>query len=585
MSEGHRTNPNIHLRAGDVIDGRFQIEQELGAGGFATVYRAKQLNIHRPVAIKVLNIAYDRAIHDELRNRFFREACVAAQIEHPNVVTIHDYGIHERTGRPYIVMELLRGHDLEHELRQNGPMGVERAVPLFGACLDALALGHRQNVVHKDLKPSNIYLSHAGERHERMVLLDYGIAGIAASDGARLTATGQVLGTPQYLAPEYVQHQAISPALDVYQMGLILVETLSGSIVVDDDNPMRCMLMHATGELEVPQTLLEGRFGEMIRRALAYDPADRFAHGGEFSAALACLEPGDLASIQRWKSASPNAFVASADCSVPSTGPIRSAAYSKSGPASESLERQPIQTPTPHLMTSYPPGHSAENVSDSTPTLHIATGGHSAPDPDAASPGENVVTKPLDQPSKGPREDGRKRLMLPLALVLVAGVLVLVAGVAVVGLLMNASEPTEKPVTHAAVRVDAGTGSVAIEDPQPAAEAMGEDSARTKDAQPREASGQDKGAQPREAAASIVKVAIRSNPDGATVARDKRGKDVLGTTPFEHQLVRGHKETVYLLMRGRTTQKLEITSETTEHQIDLPRKTRKTPSRGEVNIH
>ena len=120
------------LKPGDVVNGRFEVVRPLGSGGFATVYVARQLNIGREVALKLLGMHFDPRQHSEMWGRFEREARVAAQIDHPSVVTIHDYGIYDATGQPFIVMELLRGHDLEHEIDSHGPLALERALPLFG---------------------------------------------------------------------------------------------------------------------------------------------------------------------------------------------------------------------------------------------------------------------------------------------------------------------------------------------------------------------------------------------------------------------------------------------------------------------
>ncbi len=287
------------LRDGAVLADRYEITGLLGAGGFALVYRARQLNINRPVALKILNAPNNPQARIAYQERFLREAQTAALIRHPNVVTIHDFGIIEDPGdrRPYIVMELLEGHDLKHELQHVGPMHPRRLLPLFIECLEALAEGHGKGIVHKDLKPSNLFITHPGERREALKVLDFGIARLSAPGQDRLTGTGQLMGTPKYYAPEYARHQIVSPALDVYQMGLILVEALSGRPAVPLDDAYACLLRHCNNELEVPEELLTGPLGPALRGALALDHRERFADAGRFVDALERVDPASLAPI------------------------------------------------------------------------------------------------------------------------------------------------------------------------------------------------------------------------------------------------------------------------------------------------
>ena len=312
------------LNPGDVVNGRFEVVRPLGSGGFATVYVARQLNIGREVALKLLGVHFDPRQHSEMWGRFEREARVAAQIDHPSVVTIHDYGIYDATGQPFIVMELLRGHDLEHEIDNHGPLALERALPLFGDALDALATGHRLDVVHKDLKPSNLFLAHPRDRQERLVVLDFGIAGV--QDKARLTATGQVLGTPQYLAPEYIRDQLVSPTIDVYQMGLILVEMLTGSPVVNERNAMRCMMIHSKGLLEIPEALRSGPLGVVLGRALALDHTQRFPDAGAFSEAIQAVAMDVCGPMSSGQFPARIPRVQSGDLARPTTGDLLVAA-------------------------------------------------------------------------------------------------------------------------------------------------------------------------------------------------------------------------------------------------------------------
>ncbi len=280
------------LAPGTLLDGRYEIRRLLAVGGFASVYEARQLKIERIVAIKVLGITPGVAADPEFHTRFEQEARAAASIEHPGVVTIHDFGIVESSGAPFIVMELMRGHDLETELQQYGAMAPAVAVRRHMAALDALAAAHTKGIVHKDLKPSNLFLVNAGEDDEIVKVLDFGIARMGPD--AQLTRTGQVPGTPRYLAPEYIDDGRAGPTLDVYQMGLILVEMLTGRPVVAESSPFRCLMIHSAGQLEIPDEILESPLGPVVQRALTLQPEDRYLDAAAFAEALRAVRVSEI---------------------------------------------------------------------------------------------------------------------------------------------------------------------------------------------------------------------------------------------------------------------------------------------------
>lgn len=265
---------------GTIIDGRYRIESRLGRGGFATVYRAQHLQLDRPAALKVLE-PIATFITERFYSRFETEARIAANLDHPNVVRIFDYGVIEPDNRPYIAMEMLDGRDLEQELELNPSVTPTRAKRLFEGVLDALRLGHERGIVHKDLKPSNLFLVGSGSPDERLVVLDYGIARLEGEDNPRYTEEGQYTGTPMYMPPEYIQNREVSPAFDVYQMGLIFIEAMTGQPVVVAGSNLEYMVAHIEGRHRIPQGFGDTPLGATLLKAISVDPADRYKDAGE----------------------------------------------------------------------------------------------------------------------------------------------------------------------------------------------------------------------------------------------------------------------------------------------------------------
>jgi hypothetical protein len=279
------TRTLLFLQPGKIVDGRYELLRPLGRGGFAEVYAARQLHIDREVALKILHVPFDASREGLLkRERFTRDARLAARIKHPGVVTIYDFGVEPNGGFPYIAMELLEGHDLGEELERHGGMSEGRALRLLVGALDALQEGHRQGIVHKDLKPSNLYLVHPGTPKEHLKIIDFGIAMMGQEE--RITQSNQPLGTAAYMAPEYIRDQIASPALDVYQVGLILTEVLSGAPLVQGETPIQCMFRHLSGDLVLPAGLVDTPLGAVVRRALLMDHQQRYADAGAFAVAL-----------------------------------------------------------------------------------------------------------------------------------------------------------------------------------------------------------------------------------------------------------------------------------------------------------
>ena len=248
------------LRAGDLLDGRYQIEDQVGEGGVGVVYRALQLKLHRRVAVKLLQQESD----DELRPRFEREAITLAALSHPNIVSLQDYG-HTR-GRPFLVMELLAGRTLRDIVDAEGALAIPRALSLTRQILHALAYAHSLGIVHRDLKPANL-LVQALPAYEHVKVLDFGfvklLPGSYLDRGVQLSRVGFTFGTPAYMSPEHATGGEVDGRSDLYSMGILLFEMLTGQKPFDGELPE--LIRH---HLSTPVPRLADRRPELSGRAV-----------------------------------------------------------------------------------------------------------------------------------------------------------------------------------------------------------------------------------------------------------------------------------------------------------------------------
>lgn len=268
---------------GKTVGGRFRLIQRLGAGGMSSVYLARHVLIDRLMAIKTLR--RDLARDPVQRDRFLREARAVNRINHENIVEITDFGETE-DGLVYLVMEYVPGEPLLHYLGQ-GPFGALRALDVAEQCASALARAHQMGVIHRDLKPENILLVQRKERPDFVKLLDFGIAKIM--DAPSLTGSQQIFGTPGYIAPEYIQSTDIDGRADLYSLGCILYEMVTGALPFDYEYPGDLLVKHVTEPPVRPSARLpsiERPVEELILRALAKDPAERFRDAFHFKAEL-----------------------------------------------------------------------------------------------------------------------------------------------------------------------------------------------------------------------------------------------------------------------------------------------------------
>ena len=288
------------LKKGDVLAGRYEIVGRLGSGSMGTVYRAEHVEIGKTVAVKVLG--EELRDNREVAERFHREAQSASRIRSPHVVDITDFG-KTADGAPFFVMEYLRGETLAERLLERGPMDWATLRPILKQVLAALAAAHDQGVVHRDVKPDNVMLCMT-PRGEIVKVLDFGIAklidpdkGLEDDRPSTLTQTGMIVGTAAYMSPEQAQSQPLDHRTDLYAVGVILFQCLTGELPFPESGFMAMCLAHVaepvprltarrTGALgDVPPTL-----DEVLFKAMAKDPDERYADAEVFSDAIENLE-------------------------------------------------------------------------------------------------------------------------------------------------------------------------------------------------------------------------------------------------------------------------------------------------------
>jgi serine/threonine protein kinase len=273
-------------RSGETLCDKYLLEARLGRGGMGDVYRAKNLGVGREVAIKVLR--GEHAKNEVIVSRFMREARAANIVRHANVVDVLDIGT-DAQGIPFIVQELLHGEDLARHLRAaGGRLSLRDAMRYLGPVIEAVATGHARGVVHRDLKPENVFLANeAGKVVPK--LLDFGISQIRAKPGEeKMTQAGAMMGTPQYMAPEQVRGKEIDARTDVWAIGVMLYEVLSGRRPFQETVPALYVAICSVdppplGSL-VPD--LPADVGHAIMRCLRRDAAQRHADAGELALAL-----------------------------------------------------------------------------------------------------------------------------------------------------------------------------------------------------------------------------------------------------------------------------------------------------------
>jgi serine/threonine-protein kinase len=266
-------------RVGQTIDGRYLVERRLGTGGMAEVYGCEDLQLGRHVAVKVL---HEQLAEDEdVVARFRRESQSAAGLQHPHIVQVFDRG--DWDGIPYMAMELVDGVTLKDVIRSQAPLDPVKTIDQISQVLDALRYAHRRGLVHRDIKPQNVLVGPDGD----LKVADFGIA--RAVDDLQMTQTGMIVGTAHYLSPEQASGQAITPSADLYSVGVVLFEMLTGRMPFDGDQPVAIALKHVNEDppaLSVVNPDVPADLEYVVLKAMSKQPEDRFEDAEEFIGAL-----------------------------------------------------------------------------------------------------------------------------------------------------------------------------------------------------------------------------------------------------------------------------------------------------------
>ncbi|MEZ0359996.1 protein kinase [Mycobacterium sp. SA01] len=261
---------------GVLLEDRYRVDAKIATGGMSTVYRGLDVRLDRPVALKVMDARY--AGDSQFLTRFQREARAVARLKDPGLVAVYDQGLDG--SHPFLVMELIEGGTLRELLRERGPMPPHAAAAVLRPVLGGLATAHRAGLVHRDVKPENVLISDDGE----VKLVDFGLVRAVAEAG--ITSTSVILGTAAYLSPEQVSTGAADARSDVYAVGVLAYELITGATPFNGDNPLTVAYQRMDHDVPPPSAAISGvppQFDEFIARATARDPEARFADAAEMA--------------------------------------------------------------------------------------------------------------------------------------------------------------------------------------------------------------------------------------------------------------------------------------------------------------
>src|SRR5262249_10316438 len=271
-----------------LLDDKYRLDARVGEGGMGFVYRATHVQMENTVAVKVLHS--DLASDQVAVERFRREARAAAQIRHPNAVAVTDFGVTRKAGTAYLVMEFLEGGDLRRKIKREKRLDCAEAIVIMSQTCAALNAAHEKGIIHRDLKPDNIWLLESTNPYAQVKVLDFGIAKLkATAEASNLTQKGMIVGTPYYMSPEHCRSEELDPRSDIYSLGIILYEMLTGKVPFEGSSPLQVMYKHNT---ERPKPLsqlspdIPPQIEKVVLRALEKRKEDRQGSALELAAEL-----------------------------------------------------------------------------------------------------------------------------------------------------------------------------------------------------------------------------------------------------------------------------------------------------------
>lgn len=274
------------LQPGTILAGHYEILCVLGQGGMSTVYKARHLLVDSMRAIKV--IRSDQADNSKVLRRFQQEGKAALALEHPNIGRVYEFGIEPTLQKPYLVMDYVEGKTLSATLSEEGALSTERACRLITQVCEGLQEAHSKGVVHRDVKPGNIILTKDSTGTETAKIVDFGIAKMIGPDDAQnLTQTGEVFGTPLYMSPEQCLGQKVDARSDLYSLGCVLYECLSGKPPFEGSSSLETIMMHVNGALpDFDNKVISVQLKSVVLKSLSKKPEERFQSASALTEAL-----------------------------------------------------------------------------------------------------------------------------------------------------------------------------------------------------------------------------------------------------------------------------------------------------------
>jgi serine/threonine-protein kinase len=274
------TGKRFEIPKGELIDKRYLVQRMIGRGGMGSVYEVQDLRMNRPLALKIL---HQGAIEDDSEQRFMREFEMLSKINHPAILKVFGWGRYQE--QLYFVAEFISGRDLKSEIKRRGPWPPEEAAKLVATIADAVATAHSLGVVHRDIKPHNIMMANDGS----VRLLDFGIARKTGGGMETLTKTGMIVGTPEYMSPEQFGTHRVDERSDVYSLGVVLFELLTGTVPFEGETPVAIALKVIQHPAEAPQTVrrdIPEWMNRIVVKCMQKDPQNRYLSAAELAETL-----------------------------------------------------------------------------------------------------------------------------------------------------------------------------------------------------------------------------------------------------------------------------------------------------------